>query len=239
MPYSRHTWECGESITASRLNNIEDGIEEALACCADKGYECTESFTLLTNETVTTVEDGDYSISTIPYASKITADTIKVTFDGTEYLCTIDGYDEMNCYGGVSLVDGAQVIDFSDYPFGITSDSSSVFNTIYTETAGSHTIKIEASEVSVETSDCFKKAVKDVSGCSEPLVVNVDLETSELDKTWNEINEAFPNVYIADANGGKTAIKGVYNDGTEYGVETANIVYTTGESDGYPAHELT
>lgn len=31
MSYSRHTWECGESITAGRLNNIEDGIEEAMS----------------------------------------------------------------------------------------------------------------------------------------------------------------------------------------------------------------
>lgn len=33
MAYERHTWKCGETITAELLNNIEDGIEEALACC--------------------------------------------------------------------------------------------------------------------------------------------------------------------------------------------------------------
>lgn len=33
MTYTRHTWVCGETITAELLNNIEDGIEEALACC--------------------------------------------------------------------------------------------------------------------------------------------------------------------------------------------------------------
>lgn len=30
MAYEKHTWECGESITADLMNNIEDGIEEAL-----------------------------------------------------------------------------------------------------------------------------------------------------------------------------------------------------------------
>lgn len=30
MAYTRHTWECGEAITDTRLNNMEAGIEEAL-----------------------------------------------------------------------------------------------------------------------------------------------------------------------------------------------------------------
>lgn len=33
MAYEKHTWECGETITEAKLNNIEDGIEEALECC--------------------------------------------------------------------------------------------------------------------------------------------------------------------------------------------------------------
>lgn len=33
MAYEKHTWVCGETITAEKLNNIEEGIEEALACC--------------------------------------------------------------------------------------------------------------------------------------------------------------------------------------------------------------
>lgn len=30
MSYQRHIWVKGEGITVARLNNIEDGIEEAL-----------------------------------------------------------------------------------------------------------------------------------------------------------------------------------------------------------------
>ena len=33
MAYSRNTWVCGDVISAQKLNNIEDGIEEALECC--------------------------------------------------------------------------------------------------------------------------------------------------------------------------------------------------------------
>lgn len=46
MAYTPKTWVCGETITADGLNNIEDGIQEALECCGsggDCGYECTES----------------------------------------------------------------------------------------------------------------------------------------------------------------------------------------------------
>lgn len=30
MAYERHTWVDGETITDTKLNNIEDGIEEAM-----------------------------------------------------------------------------------------------------------------------------------------------------------------------------------------------------------------
>lgn len=33
MAYTPKTWQCGETITADGLNNIEDGIQEALECC--------------------------------------------------------------------------------------------------------------------------------------------------------------------------------------------------------------
>lgn len=33
MAYTRHNWVCGEVINDTKMNNIEDGIEEALECC--------------------------------------------------------------------------------------------------------------------------------------------------------------------------------------------------------------
>lgn len=33
MAYERTNWTCETSITPERMNNIEDGIEEALECC--------------------------------------------------------------------------------------------------------------------------------------------------------------------------------------------------------------
>ena len=37
MAYTRHYWECNEVVTASALNNLESGVEEALECCGSGG----------------------------------------------------------------------------------------------------------------------------------------------------------------------------------------------------------
>lgn len=34
MSYTKQTWQCGETITADKLNHMEDGIEE---CCSNSG----------------------------------------------------------------------------------------------------------------------------------------------------------------------------------------------------------
>ena len=39
MSYTRHNWACGEVVTNELLNNIEDGVEEALDCCGGGGTE--------------------------------------------------------------------------------------------------------------------------------------------------------------------------------------------------------
>lgn len=33
MAYTPTTWECGDAITAAKLNNLEGGVQEALECC--------------------------------------------------------------------------------------------------------------------------------------------------------------------------------------------------------------
>lgn len=37
MAYEPTTWACGDIVTAEKLNNIEDGIQEALDCCEGGG----------------------------------------------------------------------------------------------------------------------------------------------------------------------------------------------------------
>lgn len=53
MAYEKQTWECGETITAEKLNHIEDGIESAssgggtapLIIRADHLEDCPEGYT--------------------------------------------------------------------------------------------------------------------------------------------------------------------------------------------------
>lgn len=186
MAYEKKTWVCGETITADGLNNIENGIEEALDCCesklpavttdddgdvltvvdgewakAEPGYKCSEASTTLTEESVTTTKSdpsAPYAWGHFSYSSFIDANTIIVTFNGTEYEASKTESSGGNAYGGI----GSSSFDFSEYPFAIMSNSQHG-NYLYTETAGTYSVKIEAINVTVdETSVCFEKAVKNI-----------------------------------------------------------------------------
>lgn len=79
-------------------------------------------------------------------------------------------------------------------------------------------------------------------GGGTPLVVNVVAEGSAttLDKTWQEIYDAFPAAYIGNSNGGKTSITEVFEGKGVYRVRVSanNDVteYTTDVASGYPSH---
>lgn len=33
MAYTPTEWNCGDTITADKMNNLEEGVQEALECC--------------------------------------------------------------------------------------------------------------------------------------------------------------------------------------------------------------
>lgn len=144
------------------------------------GYSCTETTTLLTDESVTTskpegvpfeVYSGQLSIE------NITAPSIQVTFNGTSYIC--ERVDES--YGAQGLPNSK---DWSQYPFNI-SDSGM----IQTESAGTYSVKIETVEEVVETTPCFKKAVNAASVLNIKLtdeLITVDTDNYSLTDTLAE-----------------------------------------------------
>lgn len=137
MAYTPINWQTGDTITAEKLNKMDRGW----------GYESTQLF----SETVTTAEDGQGMYSAgLAYSQLIDADTITVTFDGTEYTCPSISKGE---YGAPYSGDG---FDFSEFPFNLSTDNTPVY--LSTQTAGEHTVAVSVS--TLQTSADFTAAVK-------------------------------------------------------------------------------
>lgn len=147
-----------------------------------------ESSTQLFSETVTTVEEGTQNTGTLTYAEPIAADTLKVTFNGVDYICTkhsIELFTDVDY--GAPYVPDTDSHDFSEYPFNITSSDTGV-NEIVTATAG--TYAISASIETTTYTDTFKK------GVAKNSTFYVDFEFDDSDnltvnKSVSEIREAY------------------------------------------------
>lgn len=203
MAYDKHTWTCDEPITVERLNHIEDGIANAGG--GECGFECGEEWVTLTEESVTTIAQSGFNVGFFSYKQLINAETIRVTFDGVEYDCPRIAFDDYSMYGGVNP--DTHMPDFSQYPFSILSNGTD--NQIATETAGTHSIKIESMQEAVTTTQCFEKAVRSI--IMSPLVVKASCAPSEgtgsvpsiLDASPSEIQDAVKTrvVVVEDPHG--------------------------------------
>lgn len=62
MNYVRRTWKNGETITADKLNNIEQGITEAKTAAerAENKAMTPEAVKALINEQLGVIENGSY-----------------------------------------------------------------------------------------------------------------------------------------------------------------------------------
>lgn len=147
MSYTPINWQTGDTITAEKLNKMDNGW----------GVSSTQLF----SETVTTASEtpGDeLAFGSLVYSEPITADILAVTFGGVEYTCPKQEAIVGGCAYGADALDPI-TIDFSDVPFLILS-SPNGDNLVITEMAGTYEISVEAS--SVETSASFQTAVNSV-----------------------------------------------------------------------------
>lgn len=242
MAYNKYTWVDGELITAEKLNHMEDGIAEGGG--GDVGYECTETTEQLFGETVTTAESEDGCFAELAYSEPITADELTVIFNGTQYICSkIEGEDTVY-YGGFDPNTGMP--DFTNYPFGIVSEDG--VNVIATESPMTVTVSASVTSPTVETTECFERAVK--SACGRVLVVNVNEVSSTnslvLDKTWAEIQEAVVShgvvVHMDLVGGGyiySPVMVGMASNRL-YSVsmlDGTNVRFTTTSINGYPKYK--
>lgn len=135
MAYTPINWQSGDTITAEKLNKMDNGW----------GIQNT----LLFSETVTTVAGAMGNSAQLSYTGTDFPESMNITFDGTGYNCTLQSYSARYWYGASSPS------DWSTYPFMVLFMNDAWL--LITETAGEHTVSASAS--SLQTSDNFKSAV--------------------------------------------------------------------------------
>lgn len=165
MSYTPIGWQTGDTITAEKLNKM------------DPGWGVSSTQETLCNETVTTAYDSEQgmNLGMLTYSTPITADVLLITFDGVEYECHAMSVGGGTSYGGMT----EQGPDFSVYPFMLYSGYGA--NGIYTETAGTYTIKIDAVETTYDVSTAFTTVVNSVAP-----VFRAYAEAT----TWQEVHDA-------------------------------------------------
>lgn len=231
MAYTPTDWHCGDVIDDVKMNNIEQGIttlDEQVTNLTeqidnfDLGYSCTEERTTLIEKTVTTASVQSYPeyVGSVGRLSSEATEQLYVTLDGTEYevyadIVTVSG-QEAWIYGG-SIDFTNLTVDYSEFPFALAYSPSNYGTTIFTETSGSHTVKIEGVDKQIDYSDCFEAAVEDIvssGGSTEPFIVTLDENLADTDcsqgiqsttdATLQQITDAYMSgrqIYFVEPNG--------------------------------------
>ena len=153
MSYEKHTWQTGETITAEKLNNLENEAN-------DRGYQYSYDLQTIVNQTI---EVGStpysYYYGSINYSKLIDTPTIIVILGGQEYELSKYIVNGINYYGGESKD------DFSQNGFVIESSESdgNFYNTLYTQNEGTYNIIIKKNDISITNINSdFSKAVEQV-----------------------------------------------------------------------------
>lgn len=180
MTYTPINWQTGDTITAEKMNKM------------DNGWGISE--TQLFSETVTTTAGQYGNEGSLSYAGQVTADEVTVTFDGTEYQCPLiivngDGRG----YGGVT---STWEYELDTYPFALVF-SESDGNVIATKTAGSHSVSV--SNGIVETSGNFNAAVESVVDTNAIPLRCVSGETTEDEMSTAFYTDNRPLYFFADS----------------------------------------
>ncbi len=120
----------------------------------------------------------------LSHSEPITANQLIIEYDNASYQVEKDSYGG---YGNNGLIANS---GSSGLPFYIRSEENNQ-TAVYTSSAGQHTIKISEYTSNVETSECFKKAVKSAVGSS---VMMLSYRKGEVQgATWQEAHDAIQN----------------------------------------------
>ena len=155
MSYEKHTWETGETITAEKLNNIEQGM----ANVSTEGYECTEILTEVFNGSLTTELMGSFSGVSFTPSQLIEGDSITVTLNDTDYILPKTTVPFGDIYGEA---DSSSNPAFTNYPCAVGIASGTYY--FFTPSNGTYQVVISNRSLQAEVSEYFTKAVEKVVG---------------------------------------------------------------------------
>lgn len=136
MAYTPINWQTGQTITAEKLNKMDNGWS----------VDNTQLF----SETVTTTAGDIGNSAVLSYTEGTFPDSMDITFDSTEYTCPRQSGYGQYWYGAPNPG------DWSTYPFVLLFMSEQW--TLVTQTAGTYTIS--ATALTAEASSNFVLASK-------------------------------------------------------------------------------
>lgn len=176
MSYDKYTWTTGETITAEKMNHLENGVAEG-----DCGFECSEESTLVFDGTIeaTTQSFVSFLPLTIP-----TAETMFVTFNDIEYEMPKNGVEGGYVYGEIGSGSGVMPI-FDTYPCAVAFVNGNTV--VIVKELGTYQVKMEERSTSITTSECFDKVINKSSGIMKVKIEFVDGNFVSVDKTRNEV----------------------------------------------------
>ena len=238
--YEKQTWVSGEVVTEGKLNHMEEGI------ATGGGIYSVENVVYYDGE-VTTADDGGVVAGDIYFDKLLPEKEIQVTFNGEEYTLPtakgpggqIDGWGELD--------DNFQHV-FSNYPIYIGYREDLETNvSVYTAEAGTYSLKIEASMMSV--SDDFSDSLKDSLSLPKITIIgeieNDETEQTTLDMTFAEIDRRYRNDEILFVK--NTLVMGTKVNGSAFivyalsmnnnGSAVSLITYVADSPQGYPLRQ--
>lgn len=177
------------------------------------------------DNTITTVLNSD-GFYTTNIGVVIEADSIKVTFDGVEYLCPKRSISEIstNYYGAPTPLEiGEEDYDWAVFPFSIATGTDGESMIVATQTAGTHTLKIDTPQSGGGESD-FSTAQVTFANSSElefKFIIPYAFDGEEETSSYGQIN--------SDLIGSGTTINAILYKGycfvsfSPIGLSTPNI----------------
>lgn len=117
----------------------------------------------------------------LPITEELTASSLTVTVDDYNYVLTSNGdgtYAQGNLPGAAN-------------PVGIYRENDAYYMALFGFDSGNHRVVIQEDTSSIETTECFKKAVRSVSSMMLKLVYDADTDSDTIEgATWSEAHAA-------------------------------------------------